>query len=287
MGTSSKIRKIGIICQDDVNIVGHLLFNNYRKALQNYFKGSTFKDIERTEQLDGLDYVFIVDEHFIPHTEVWKKDSFIQKVNDLNIKVLVFNFEKIYSSQFPWNADHQNKLETFNNLIQLFSDIEDRKLKNGILNKQLLSKDTKLINNNKEKIEKAVFIGQANGSQYYRRQETLQQLKSDPAFRDRLDIIVTDRKYTYQEYLDILSKYKYVINPLGTGDFLNLRFYEALELGCIPIQQVTPSMLPHYKELEFGLLLHDLSNAADKKFKKMNYYLEDFFEEIGLSNIVD
>lgn len=284
MGTFAKI---GIVCEDDIDIVGHSLFNNYRKALKTYFNKSLFIQIKGDKDIGDINLLIIVDEHYPPSVDIWKNNNLIQKVNDLDIKVLVFNFEKIYSSQFPWNTDHQNKLETFNNLIQLFSDVEDRKLKNGILNKQFLSKDTKLINNNKEKIEKAVFIGQANGSQYYRRQETLQQLTSDPVFRDRLDVIVTDRKYTYQEYLDILSKYKYVINPLGTGDFLNLRFYEALELGCIPIQQVTPSMLPHYKELEFGLLLHDLSNAADKKFKKMEYYLEDFFEEIDLSNIVD
>ena len=103
-----------------------------------------------------------------------------------------------------------------------------------------------------------------------------------------IDIHITERKLTYSEFLDKLSDYKFIFNPLGTGDFLNVRFYEALEVGSIPLQQITENMKSRYKELDF---CHTFLNASDFKFpeinfKKMEYYLEDYFEEMNLCNII-
>ena len=138
MGTFTKI---GLLCLDDLEEVGHINFDNFRKAFKNYFTDSSFIDIISKEQLPEIDLLIIVDEHFIPHVNVWKNDDFINTLNELNLKVLLFNIEKIFSSQFPWNADHQRKVETINNSTQLFSDLEDRKIKEGLLNKHgLLSK---------------------------------------------------------------------------------------------------------------------------------------------------
>lgn len=282
-------KNIGLICHEDQEEVGHINFDNYRKALKDYFSSSNFTDITKKEQLTQIDLLIIVDEHFGPHVDIWKKDSFIEKLNNLNLKVLLFNIEKIFSSQFPWNVDHQNKVETINNLIQLFGDLEDRKLKNAVLNKHgLLSKSQKLKVENKEKKNSIVFLGQAEGPQYHRRQQILNYISSRST-KIPLEIKVTNRKLTYQEYLEILSSYKYVLNPLGCGDFINLRFYEALELGCIPIQQVTPEMLEAYsKELEYSInFIHPEDINLKKEFKHMDYYLEDYFEELNLQKILN
>jgi len=286
MGTFTKI---GLLCLDDQEEVGHINFDNFRKALKNYFKDSSFIDIISKEQLPEIDLLIIVDEHFIPHVNVWKNDDFINTLNELNLKVLLFNIEKIFSSQFPWNADHQRKVETINNLTQLFGDLEDRKIKGAILNKHgLLSKSQKLKVENTEKKNSIVFLGQAEGPQYHRRQQILNYISSRST-KIPLEIKVTNRKLTYQEYLEILSSYKYVLNPLGCGDFINLRFYEALELGCIPIQQVTPEMLEAYsKELKYSInFIHPEDINLKKEYKYMDYYLEDYFEELNLESILN
>ena len=285
MGTFAKI---GIICHDNIEDIGHINFDNYRKALKNYFKDSILLDITSPEQLQEINLLIIADEHLSQHVDVWKKTQFIEEINKLNLKVLVLNIEKVYSSQFPWNEDHQKKLETINNLTQLFGDVEDRKIKGAVLNKHgLLSRDQKLKVEKKEKKNRIIFLGQAEGSQYYRRQLVLNEI-SNRSTKIPIDINVTNRKLTYQEYLQVLSEYKYVLNPLGCGNFLNLRFYEALSLGCIPIQQVTHEMIPLYKELDYSINFVNVNDIyINKEFKEMDYFLEDFFEEIELCNIVD
>ena len=280
---------IGLICKDDVELVGHSLFNNYRKALANYFTESKFIDISndnKIEKLKIINLLIIIDEHFEPHHKILKDDYFIDKINETDTQVLVINFEKIYNSAFPWNIDHQNKLETIKNLTQFISDVEDLKFKNSnFLTKQLLSRDTTLIENSNKKKDRIVFIGQSEGPQYNRRRDFLNSVNS----KIPLDIITTGRKLTYEKFLQTLSEYNYVLNLLGCGDFVNLRFYEALELGCMPIQQITPIMQELYKkELEYSITFTNKEDILSlREFKRMNYYLEDYFEEINLKKILN
>ena len=275
----------GIICNDGIDTVGHSLFLNFRKALINHLK-VIFKDVKNHNDLNGLDYLIIVDEHYSPNVNIWKHDIFINTANEKSIKVLVFNFEKIHSAQFPWNIDHQNKLQTFKFLQQLVSDIDDAKiLKKDIINKQFLSKDTELVKPGVKK-DKVLFIGQVN-NYYPTRRNTISQFN---ALGIPFDIIITERKYTYKEYLDKLNEYKYIFNPLGTGKFINLRFYETLKIGSIPIQQLTEDMVPWYSELNkcFSFVqvdqvsLHQLNKT---QYNTENYYLEDYFDNIKLKDL--
>ena len=275
----------GIICNDGIDTVGHSLFLNFRKALINHLK-VIFKDVKNHNDLNGLDYLIIVDEHYAPNVNIWKHDIFINIANEKSIKVLVFNFEKIHSAQFPWNIDHQNKLQTFKFLQQLVSDIDDAKiLKKDIINKQFLSKDTELVKPGVKK-DKVLFIGQVN-NYYPTRRNTISQFN---ALGIPFDIIITERKYTYKEYLDKLNEYKYIFNPLGTGKFINLRFYETLKIGSIPIQQLTEDMIPWYSELNkcFSFVqvdkvsLHQLNKT---QYNTENYYLEDYFDNIKLKDL--
>lgn len=276
----------GIICRD--HMPGHSLFANFRLALKNYFKTS-FKEVLVCENLEDVTTLFIVDEHFGPHVDVWKNDKFINTVNEKNIKVVVFNFEKIYSSQFPWNASHQSMLCRFSRLVQFVSDVHDAKtLNKSVINKQFLSKDTTLDVDLVDKKDRIVFIGQCNGF-YPTRSRVLNSFNS---LGLPLDIIITDRKLSYKEFLTKLSEYKYMLNPLGTGTFINLRFYEAIKLGCIPIQEITEEMKPWYPELSscitFTNVDSSISTALDSfKQPPSNIYLEDYFDEINLSNHVN
>jgi len=278
---------IGILSKDSINSVGHGLFQNFRLAIKNYFQ-QDLKEVNGSSDLTGIDMFIIVDEHYNPHTKVWKGDGFIQKLNTLNIKTLVFNFEKIFNSPWPWNIDHQKKLEQIKNLIQIVSDIDDARILNKpIINKQLLSRDTVLIEPQLPKNNAAIFAGQCN-SYYPTRQKNIIEFKTTGY---EFDINITSRKLTYTDFLQTLNMYKFVFNPLGTGKFINLRFYEALKLGCIPIQEITPDMKDKYPELDFCIPFYAPKDVTvlqlqSQMFKPFNYYLEDYFSDINLSNLV-
>jgi hypothetical protein len=280
----------GLICNDEISLVSHCLFLNFRQALYNTFGKDKFKDIKQVSELDGLTHLFIIDEHFGPNVNVWKKQELVNRVNDLNIKVIIFNFEKIYNSAFPWNVDHQRFVEQFKNLTQFLTDMDDlKKLKTPFINKQLLSKDTYVTKRDNTKItNKVLFIGQMEGNSYTRRRETLNAVSQYLP----LEIISTNRRYTYDEFLDTLSKYKYVLNPLGAGDFLNLRYYEIIKLGSIPIQQIVPEMKNYYSELsDYSINFsspEELRDVDVLSFQQNNkeLYLEDYFQEVDLPSFL-
>ena len=274
----------GILCQDDINVVGHSLFKNYKLALSNYFQ-SVLQPTNSIEDLNNLDLLIIVDEHHIPHKQVWQNDEFINVINKLNIKVLIFNFEKIFNSQFPWNISIQHYVEKINRRLQIVSDVKDAKILNtSIINKQFLSRDTILEEPIDNKIDEILFIGQIN--EYYpTRREILNGIQQ---INSKVRVIQSDRRYNYNEYLNLINQSKYILNPLGTGEFINLRFYEALNLGCTVIQQYTDEMEKWYPELNNSRVLK--FKTVDE-FKNLNFstettyeqkFLEDYFMEINL-----
>jgi len=275
---------IGIISLDNICSVGHSLFNNFRLALKNYLQQPLI-DISSIINLNNINTLIIVDEHYIPHKQIWQNDSFINAINEKNIKVIIFNFEKIYNSQFPWNIEIQNFVERIKNRVQYVSDIRDAEiLKIPFINKQLLSKSTHLADVIENKSDDIIFIGQIN--EYYPARAAL--LHDLQAVNSKIKIIKTDRKYSYTEFINILNKTKYILNPLGTGEFINLRFYEALNLGCTVIQQYTDEMEKWYPELNQSNVIKfktvddfkslNFSSAATSKQK----FLEDYFSEINL-----
>ena len=145
-----------------------------------------------------------------------------------------------------------------------------------------------------KKKDRILFIGQSDSTyhpnwSYSRRFNILTELKA----RDDLplDIHITGRKMPYKEYLTKLASYKFILNPLGTGDFINMRFYEALKLGCVPIQQVTDKMISVYSELSQNICT-TFKTPADvqvprETFNTFEYYLEDYFEDIQLNKLLE
>tara|TARA_B100000161_G_C33519345_1_gene400364 strand:+ start:134 stop:1000 length:867 start_codon:yes stop_codon:yes gene_type:complete len=286
-----KKNNFGIICFDKKYDTS--LYNNYRLALENYFLVKNFIDIKSINDLEKIEYIFIIDEHMT--RDIWMKKKFINFVNEKKIKVIVFNFEKIFNSVFKSNLLFQKELEKFENLYQFPSDVDDAEILNKkFIAKQLLSKNSKLkVFSEKNKKQNILFIGSSKkrlmnfkirNPHYENRDKTLKDIKK---IYPNIKTII-NKNFPYQGYLEKLASYKYILNPLGTGNFINIRFYEALELGCIPIQQITEKMIPKYKELDFCLpFINPLDiNLNNFQFKKYNYYLEDYFEDIDLINLI-
>lgn len=279
----------GIISKDNINEVGHSLFNNFRLALTNYLQ-EEIKDINSVNDLADITTLLIIDEHYPPHKDIWQNDDFINYINLKNIKVVIFNFEKIFNSQFPWNINIQHNIEKINNRVQIVSDTKDASILNSlIINKQLLSRSTLMPSPVICKRDEILFLGQINEF-YPTRGNTLRELQES---NSKVKVIKTDRKYSYNEFLDLLNNAKFILNPLGTGEFINLRFYEALSLNCIVVQQYTDDMLKWYPEINYPNVL---KFKTLEEFNKLNFninaqrhnnYLEDYFEEINLKNIIE
>ena len=107
------------------------------------------------------------------------------------------------------------------------------------------------------------------------------------ATRMPFDVIVTNRSFSYLQFLQKINEYKYIFNPLGTGKFVNLRFYEALKLGCIPVQQVTNNMVSWYNELPRSFTFINVDQITFNLLQEFEpvgreFYLEDYFESIDL-----
>ena len=142
-------------------------------------------------------------------------------------------------------------------------------------------------------IQLTLFIGQSDpiynpSYAYSRRYQLLEEIKQSDI---PVDMLITGRKFTYSQYLTKLASYKFILNPLGTGDFINLRFYESLKLGCIPVQQITDEMYPHYSHNELAgcctfKSVDDIRDAISTEVNKVrDFYIEDYFEEINLKHI--
>ena len=177
--------------------------------------------------------------------------------------------------------------------------LDIQKLSTPFPNKQLLSKDFEYDYLNENKQNELIFIGQVDGRAYKNRRKILKKVES--FINIPFVIQNTKRKLEYNEFLNILSKYKFVLNPLGNGrsQFLNVRYYEAVRLKCIPVQEITKNMLQHYKELQVLQSINffnvkDLKkvdfnsvNFKDELIKDVPLSLEKYFESVDLINIIE
>jgi len=84
------------------------------------------------------------------------------------------------------------------------------------------------------------------------------------------------------------------LNPLGAGYFVNIRYFETLLVGSIPIQQLSKKMLGIYKELTLGQsinfsMIRDLDSINFENYKPpvFSYYLEDYFYDNQLKSFLD
>lgn len=276
----------GLLCTDDLNIVGHSMFMNYRMALYNYLGIKNFKEIRCVNDLEGITHLFIIDEHFRYNLEIWGNDEFIKEININSIKTIIFNSEKIYIDAFPWNAQIQERVKSIKNYIQFVCDIDEAKFFGSkVINKFFISRGVKFnIDSSVEKINKILFVGQIDGNQYSGRRELIQKIK---LMGLPIDIYNSQRKMQYSEILNMYNKYKYILCPIGTGKWFSYRHYEVTHLGSIPIQQVTDDMIEWFSELQYSSIFFNNIKDIEKKIDNFTttnkeIMLEDYFETIKL-----
>jgi len=269
-------------------------FENYLNALTAYLNTNLIK-VNSIEQLSSIKILFVIDEHFRSHKEFLTSLETIKILNTNKTKVVIFNTEKIFNSHWNHNIDIYQSVLKINNLIYLLSDALDiKKIGTPLVNKQYLSKSTSIKNHislNQKKNE-ILFFGQLDGSAYNNRRQILNKfLKLSPI---PIEIKKSNRLLEYSEYLNLISSYKYILNPLGAGEFLNLRFFETLEVNSIPVQEYSKNMLEFNQELSKNVSINfqsirniNLNKFEDVKSKSFSYYLEDYFHDNNFSDLIN
>jgi len=280
--------KVGLVCNlQHFGDESNKFTNGYAIGIPNFYYGinnifENVKIVNSYRDLNHLDCVFIGNEHFRPHLNIWCNDLFIDKCNNDNIKVIFWAGEQIHSPFYPHNLQIQKQVERFNNLYQRVLDVNDA----NILNKKIggipFSKEYEFLRGvKKNKKNRMVFIGTTHLPEYQRRFDTLDNLKKIYDF----DHFEPNFK-TYTEYNEILSNYRFVLCPHSTNlnGFVG-RFYDSLLANSIPVQQVYEDTLDFYpleKSYKDAIFFQNVEEIGDK-IKKCDLeesYNFPYFEDL-------
>jgi hypothetical protein len=261
----------------------HWIFKNYYYSLVNVYGEDNVTRVENINDLNNIKVLFIGDEHFMPNKYIWMNDNFIDKCNELKIRVFIFNNEKIFNSMFPWNEDIQKNVNKFNYCDQIVYDVDDSDLMGVNVNKTYMSKYfLGGVNIATEKNDKIVFIGNFSNNTYDNRKTFLNEIKN----RVDIDILQSDSNLTMDQYLNRISTYKYVLSPLGNGNFVPMRYYESLFVNSIPLQQSTDGIINKFQNEIInnrGIFFKDIDDLIEKLKSPVSsntpYYMEDFIIE--------
>jgi hypothetical protein len=274
----------------DITHQYHWIFLNYYYSLKNVFGENNVKLVKSINDLNDIDALFIGDEHFLHNKGVWMTHDFINKCNTLGLKVFIFNNEKIHNSVFPWNEDIQRHVGMFNNHKQFVYDCDDADILNVKINKTYMSKEFKktIPLNDVIKNDKIVFFGNTKGSfsgdqSYVKRNEFLNEIKKELD----IDIIESSKGVPMADYFNTISKYKYILSPLGNGNFVPMRYYESLFVKSIPLQQSTDNIISKFgNEItnNRGIFFKDINDLIKnldnhKTHNNEEYFMEDFIND--------
>ena len=233
--------KVGIIC--DLNYSRHFLFKSYFYSVKNLY--GTPMLVKSTKDLQGIELLFIADDHYEVNKLIWQQEGFIEYCNTNDIEVVVLTNEKILNSYFPWNIDNLIRLNEIKNLYHYTIDVDDCILLGLKLNRCPMSRTVRDqivvdINNKKDKI---VFIGttKCGKDSYQNRVLCLEKLQK------MIDIDIVDPSdVRWNNYFQTIAGYRFVLSPISNGNFFPMRFYEALSVKSIPIHQVKKNTLSYY-----------------------------------------
>lgn len=233
---------VGIIC--DLEYSRHHLFRSYYYSVKNLY--GLPKRVKGIEDLQGLRLLFIGDDHYGPHKEIWQGKGFIEECNKRSIHVVVMTNERIMDAFFPWNKEIFIHLRKFNHLTQYVNDVDDCTKLGLKLNRQAMSRSLAPINSFPEKKNRMVFVGNVKCGSYQERVMVLKEIQKVM----EVDIIAATIP-TWEDYMKTIAGYRFVFSPIGNGNFFPMRFYEALAVGSIPVHQVRNNTLQYY-DLERG-----------------------------------
>lgn len=268
---------VGIIC--DLKYTRHPLFKSYYYAFESLL--GELRLVTEIKDLNDLTLLIIPDDHWDVHRNIWKQEGFIDTCNERNIKVLVISNEKMLQSFFPWNEENLVLLKKFNNLYHYAGDVDDCISLGLPLCRTALSvrfKPTKEIIIKRDKI---VFIGRTECllDSYRDRKRLLHDLSGV------VDIDIIDSNIPrWEDYMDIIAQYRFVFSPIGNGNGLSMRFFEALAVRSIPVQQVrNNTLLLHDIEATFDDCIY-FQNKDEMIDKVKNCTLQQSYNEIWLED---
>lgn len=281
---------IGIICE--VNYFGSesdkytsgfgLGITSFYYAMRNLF--TNLRIVRKTSDLLSLDYVLIPNYHWGPHKSIWMNSDFLQTCTNNNILCIFWSGEQILSQLFPWNRQVQDFIEKFPNLTQTAFDVDDSVRLNLPIGRGPNSIEYKFLNRKREKKDRIVFVGNTNQNEYKKRDDTLKELILK---HKNIDIFPNGTFRTCAEYFDVISNYRFSICPHSTSfNGITSRFYDALLVNTIPLQQVYPNTLdffPQEKNFEDVIFFENVNELIEKIEIYKQY---ESFNEVWLENIL-
>jgi len=235
--------KVGIVC--DTAYSRHHLFMSYYNSVSNLYGKPQL--VTNIHNLEGLELLFIGDDHYQVHKEIWQQPGFIEYCNKHSIKVAALTNERILNSFFSWNKDSLLKLKEFDQLYHYANDVDDCDMLGLKLNRTAPSKSFKAQFIRPEvKKDKALWLGRTDCKSYDERKDVINILKKTI----ELDVIESTIP-KWSDYVAKISEYRFILSPIGNGNFFPMRVYEALAVGSIPIHQVRENTLDLY-DIEKG-----------------------------------
>jgi hypothetical protein len=277
-------RRAGIIC--DLDYSRHISFKNYFYAIEYLYHG--IKMVFTPNDLDYIDILFVGDDHYGKHRNVMTQAGFVDKCNKLGIDAVVFTTEKTFGSIFGWNEEGFQFLKKFEKLHLYMTDVDDC-IKTGTkLNRTVPSKhfaNPKQIPK-EEKKDEIVFIGSTEGyvDCYKHRKEILTETQKLVPL-----VIIPSNIPTWEKYMETLSQYRFIFAPRGNCNAFSLRFYDALMVYSIPVQEVMPNTLKYFDiEASFDdcIFFQQPEEISEKiknctlKYSHNEIWMEDYLQKL-------
>lgn len=266
--------KIGLICEshyygspEDKFLSGNggLGLSSFYFAMKNIFNDCLI--VKSHNDLHSIDIVLIPNYHWQPHRDIWQNYQFREICNNKNILCIFWSAEQILSPHFPWNVDLEYQIDKFNNNKRVVYDVNDAKVLKRSFSRIPISKEyefLKINNVKRDKTDRIVFIGNLSLPAYQRRVETLNELDKHIKY----DIYPNRCISTTREYFDVMSQYKYVLNLHSTNfNGITIRFYDALLMNSIPVQQVysdTLEFFPEEKNYKNAIFFENINELIEK-----------------------
>jgi len=287
------MKKIGLIC--DLAFTKHRQFRNYYYALLALYEEVTL--VNSIDDLPGLDILFVGAYVHGPHWEIVTDynihhkplpyvggELFVKKCNELNITLVLWSTEIVFRDT-PYShiaIPTYNILSKCNSFYHYAYDVNDCKKLGCRLHKLAMSKHYKdSVNNhigNKE--DEIVFIGSA----YKNRMPLLDYVANN------FPLTIYESKIPdWEDYLQVMAQYRFVLSPLGDANAFVTRFYEILLVQSIPVHQVKKDTLQYYNTeagFEDCIFFEQFEELPGKieNFKLMysqsEIWLEDYLETL-------
>ena len=271
------MKRVGIIC--DLTFERHSQFKSYYYALQYLFNDVTI--IKKKQDLPNIDLLVVGDDHFDRHKEILQYPGFIECCNILDMPVLVLTSEKTLNSCFPWNEDNLKVLSNIKHLYHYMADVDDCIALGTKIHRITISKRYEGVFNVEQKKDAVVFIGRVTcpHNSYANRKAFLEEVQTV------IDVDVIEPTFKYWvDYMRTMAQYRFVLSPSGNANMFTSRFYEALCVGAIPLQQVQENTLRYHDiESKFDDCVF-FKEASEVKEKMENCKLQKSYNRFWTEN---